>query len=109
MNTEYALSSGTARALSKWQPAGAAWRRFARRVRAMARLAGRRRRARRNDEDLRHLDERTLRDLGLTRAEIPSVVAELAGRAGATRQRTDPHDWHSTSSRFRLRVIDPSL
>ena len=109
MNTEYALSSGMARALSKWEPTGGTWRRLSRRLRAMARLVGRRRRARRHDDDLRHLDERTLRDLGMTRAEIPSVVAELAGRVGATRRRTDPYDWHSASSRFRLRVIDPSL
>jgi len=91
------------------QPAGTRWHRFARRIRAVARLIGRHRRAQRNHEDLRQLDERTLRDLGITRAEIPSVIAELAGRAGATRRRTDLDDWHSASARFRPRVIDPSL
>jgi uncharacterized protein YjiS (DUF1127 family) len=109
MKTEYAVSSGLARPRSKRQPTGTLWHRFARRIRAVARLIGRHRRTLQHHEDLRRLDERTLRDLGITQAEIPSVIAELAGRAGATRRRTDADDWRSASSRFRTRAIDQSL
>jgi uncharacterized protein YjiS (DUF1127 family) len=36
---------------------------------------------------LRHLDSRTLRDMGLTHSEISSMAAESAGEAEATRSR----------------------
>jgi len=80
-----------------------------RRLRAIVRLIVRRRRARRRFEDLSHLDERTLRDLGITRSELASVVSELGGRAAATRRRTDLEVRQSASSRFRIRAIDSFL
>lgn len=83
--------------------------RLGRRLRAIVRLVVRRLRARRRFEDLSHLDERTLRDLGLTRSELASVVAELGGHAAATRRRTDLEVWQAASSRFRVRAIDLSL
>jgi uncharacterized protein YjiS (DUF1127 family) len=86
-----------------------ALRLMARRVRALARLFARQWRARRRFDDLRHLDERTLRDLGVTRSELASVVAELGGRASATRRRTDHQFWVSASSRFPIRAVDSSL
>jgi uncharacterized protein YjiS (DUF1127 family) len=43
------------------------------------------RRERANDRALRELDDRTLRDLGLTRGEIASLGAELGGVAEPTR------------------------
>lgn len=109
MNTEYALPPSPARAPAelKW-PAGPV-RRLVRRLRAIVRLVARRRRARRRFDDLRHLDERTLRDLGVTRSELASIVSELGGGAAATRRRTDLEAWQSASSRFRIRAIDASL
>jgi uncharacterized protein YjiS (DUF1127 family) len=107
MNTEYAFSSGTARVSARWQPS--LWSRFARRIRAVARLIGRHQRARQHVEELRQLDARTLRDLGITQSEIPSVIAELAGRAGATRRRIETDDWRPASSRLRVRTIDQPL
>jgi uncharacterized protein YjiS (DUF1127 family) len=41
--------------------------------------------ARASQRALRDLDDRTLRDIGLTRSEIPSLVAELGGVAESTR------------------------
>jgi uncharacterized protein YjiS (DUF1127 family) len=109
MNTEYALPTSTARALADIKrPTGAVFR-LKRRLLAIARLVARRRRARRRFDDLRHLDERTLRDLGIRRSEVESVVAELGGRAAATRRRTDLEVWQSASSRFRIRAIDSSI
>lgn len=109
MNTEYALPPSFARspAESRW-PAGPLHR-LTRRLRAIARLVARRRRARRRFDDLRHLDERTLRDLGVTRSELASIVSELGGCAAATRRRTDLEAWQSASSRFRIRAIDSFL
>ena len=109
MNTEYALPPTASRALAefKW-PAGPVHR-LMRRLRAIARLVARRRRAWRRFEDLRHLDERTLRDLGVTRSELASIVSELGGRAAATRRRTDLEVWQSASSRLRIRAIDSSF
>jgi uncharacterized protein YjiS (DUF1127 family) len=86
----------------------ASWLRLARRVRAIGRLVARRRRAWRRYRDLQHLDERTLRDLGVTRSEIASVVSELGGQAAATRRRTGSDAWLSASSSF-PRAIDSSL
>ena len=107
MNTEYAFSSGSARASAPRQPG--LWSRFARRIGAVARLIGRHRRARQHAEELRQLDARTLRDLGITQSEIPSVIAELAGRAGATRRRIETDDWRPASLRFRARALARSL
>lgn len=109
MNTTYAISPSAVRydwGISEFR---AVSRRFARRVRAIVRLLRRRRRAARRFDDLRHLDERTLRDLGVTRSELTSVVAELGGRASATRRRTDLEFWTSASSTLRIRAIDSSL
>jgi len=55
------------------------------------------------------LDTATLRDLGLSASEVASVVAELDGRAAATRRRTDLDVWLSASERFRVRSVDSSL
>jgi uncharacterized protein YjiS (DUF1127 family) len=109
MNTEYALPPTAARALASREWPQRPVHRLVRRLRAIARLVARRRRARRRFDDLRHLDERTLRDLGVTRSELASVVSELGGRAAATRRRTDLEVWQSASSRFRVRAIDSSL
>ncbi len=109
MNTEYALPPTAARALAEFKRPAGPVHRLMRRLRAIARLVARRRRARRRFDDLRHLDERTLRDLGITRSELASVVSELGGRAAATRRRTDLEVWQSASSRFRVRAIDSSL
>lgn len=110
MNTEYALSTTSARAMAglRW-PAGLSWKRLSRRVRAYGRLIARRHRARRRYDELQQLDELSLRDLGMTRSEIASVVTELGGRVAATRRRTDLDVWLSASSRFRVRAIDSSL
>ena len=109
MNTEYALPPTASRALAEFKWPARPVHRLMRRVRAITRLITRRLRARRRFEDLRHLDERTLRDLGLTRSELASVVAELGGHAAATRRRTDIEVWQSASSRFRIRAIDSSF
>ena len=54
-----------------------------------ARAAFRRRReARVMRAGLHELDDRTLRDIGFTRSEIESVVAEATGEAEWTRLRT---------------------
>jgi uncharacterized protein YjiS (DUF1127 family) len=46
-----------------------------------------RRQARAIYDELRQLDDRTLRDLGLDRSEITSVAAEVTGKAECTRGR----------------------
>ena len=109
MNTEYVIPPSFTQRLAafKGQARPSPW--VGRRLRAIARLIARRLRARRRFEDLRHLDERTLRDLGVTRSELASIVSELGGRAAATRRRTDLEVWQSASSRFRVRAIDSSL
>lgn len=109
MNTEYALPPSFARPLTESRRPAGPVHRLMRRLRAIARLVSRRRRARRRFDDLRHLDERTLRDLGVTRSELASIVSELGGRAAATRRRTDLEAWQSASSRFRVRAIDSFL
>jgi uncharacterized protein YjiS (DUF1127 family) len=109
MNTEYALPPSAARALAAFKGPDRPVGRLARRLRAIVRLVARRLRARRRFEDLRHLDERTLRDLGVNRSELESIVSELGGRAAVTRRRTDLDVWQSASSRFRIRAIDSSL
>ena len=57
---------------------------FARRAYARHRQ---RRQARAIDDALRQLDDRTLRDLGFDRSEIPSVAAEVTGETTRTRVR----------------------
>ena len=109
MNTEYALPPTAVRVLAAREWPQRPMQRLVRRLRAIARLVVRRRRSRQRFEDLRHLDERTLRDLGVTRSELASVVSELGGRAAATRRRTELEVWQSASSRFRVRAIDSSL
>jgi len=63
-------------------------RRLARRALALLRLYRRRARERNALGQLQALDAAALRDLGLTRSEIGSVLAEAAGRAAATRRQT---------------------
>ena len=109
MNTEYALPPTASRALAEFKWPARPVHRLIRRLRAIARLVARRRRARRWFDDLRHLDERTLRDLGIRRSELASIVSELGGRAAVTRRRVDREVWQSASSRFRVRAIDSSL
>ena len=109
MNIEYVIPPSFAQRLAAFKGPARPSPWVGRRLRAIARLIARRLRARRRFEDLRHLDERTLRDLGLTRSELASVVAELGGHATATRRRTDLEVWQSASSRFRIRAIDSSL
>lgn len=109
MGTDDALPPLAARALASLGWPDWSWRRLARRLRAVGRLVARRRRAVRRFEDLQHLDERTLRDLGVTRSEIGSIVSELGGQAAATRRRADLEVGSSASSRFRVRAIDSYL
>jgi uncharacterized protein YjiS (DUF1127 family) len=68
-------------------------RRYARRAAALLRLYRRRSRQRVGLRQLQSLDAATLRDLGLTRAEIGSVLAESAGLAAATRRPVIEHEW----------------
>ena len=109
MNTNYALPPSFTERLAEFEWPARPLPRLVRRLRAIVRLIVRRRRARRRFEDLSHLDERTLRDLGITRSELASVVSELGGRAAATRRRTDLEVRQSASSRFRIRAIDSFL
>jgi uncharacterized protein YjiS (DUF1127 family) len=109
MNTDYVLPPSFTQRLAAFKGPARPSPRLGRRLRAIVRLIARRLRARRRYEDLRHLDERTLRDLGLTRSELASVVAELGGHAALTRRRTDLDAWQSASSRFRVRAVDASL
>ena len=109
MNTEYVIPPSFTQRLAAFKGPARPSPWVGRRLRAIARLIARRLRARRRFEDLRHLDERTLRDLGVTRSELASIVSELGGRAAATRRRTDLEVWQSASSRFRARAIDSSL
>lgn len=109
MHSDYALPTMTTRALAPMHRADGPWSRLSRRLRAIRRFISRRGRARRRYQDLQHLDDRTLRDLGMTRSEIASVVAELGGQAAVTRRRADLEVWLSASSRFRIRAIDSSL
>jgi uncharacterized protein YjiS (DUF1127 family) len=76
-------------------------RRYARRAAALYRLHRRRARHRAELRQLQSLDAAALRDLGLTRSEIGSVLAEAAGRAEATRRAVVEHEW------FRLRAGVP--
>ncbi|MGZ8272804.1 MAG: DUF1127 domain-containing protein [Burkholderiaceae bacterium] len=87
--TDYGLPLMATRALAPWRWPDCSWGRLSRRVRAIGRLIARRRRAGRRFADLQHLDDRTLRDLGVTRSEIASIVSELGGGAAATRRRAD--------------------
>lgn len=110
MNTEYALTPSAARALTAaLNEPSPLLRRLARRLRAIARLVARRRRAWRRDEELRNLDEATLRDLGVSRRELAAFASGRAGRADAARRRAELDVWLSASSRFRVRSIDSSL
>ena len=56
-------------------------------MREVAMQRRRRRLARATLLTLHSLDARTLRDIGLDRSEIPSVVSELGGEVDATRAR----------------------
>jgi uncharacterized protein YjiS (DUF1127 family) len=106
MTRTYAVFPSRARSERGRAAFRVAARRFARRLRALVRLLARRRRDARRYDDLRHLDERTLRDLGVTRSELASVVAELGGRASASRRRTDVRFWTSATSTFHVPSID---
>lgn len=106
MTTEYAISVTQPGLPVPGERRHGPLRRIGRRARALLRLIARRRRERRGLDDLRHLDERTLRDLGITRSELPSVAAELQGRAGPTRRRIEePLQLKS----LRIRAVDTSL
>jgi uncharacterized protein YjiS (DUF1127 family) len=109
MNRTYAVFPSRARSERGRAALRVVTRRFARRLRALVRLLARRRRAARRYDDLRHLDERTLRDLGVTRSELASVVAEPGGRATASRRRADVRFWTSAAASFRVRSIDTGL
>jgi uncharacterized protein YjiS (DUF1127 family) len=81
--------------------------RWARRAaRRMADWVEARRRASRSIRQLRELDSRTLRDLGLSRSELWSVVAEAEGDAEATRRRIDASFIAAASSGLRVRNVE---
>ena len=110
MSTPYVLpSTAKSGAAMPFAPLPRAVSRLTRRARAVVRLARRRRRASRRCEELRHLEDVTLRDLGMTRSEAASLASELGGFAAVTRRRTDLDTWLSASSRFRVRNIDSFL
>ena len=73
------LIQGPAVAMSLWR----SWRTAFEQARQRWR---RQQDAARTARALQHLDERTLRDLGLHRSEIPSLAAALDGSARATRR-----------------------
>jgi uncharacterized protein YjiS (DUF1127 family) len=78
-------------------------------LRTAARVAGwvgDHRRASRRIRELRELDTRTLRDLGLTRSELASVVAEVDGNAEATRRRIEASVIAAASSGLRVRNVE---
>jgi uncharacterized protein YjiS (DUF1127 family) len=76
-------------------------RRYARRAVALLRLVRRRSRYRAQARRLQQLDPATLRDLGLSRSEIGSLLAEATGRAPATRRQFVQHEL------FRPRAGEP--
>jgi uncharacterized protein YjiS (DUF1127 family) len=69
-----AVQRALVRFVARQRSIAAAWQRWRRRRAAM--------------RELQALDDHLLHDIGMYRAEIGSVVAELAGTAPATRQRT---------------------
>lgn len=78
-------------------------RRWARRAAAVLRLLRRRARSRESLGQLQCLDDATLRDLGLARSELASLMAESTGRAAATRRAI------TEQPRFPLRTATRSL
>lgn len=110
MSTEYAMSAELARIGPPGYAADAPTpSRVMRRLHALLLLVRRRLRDARRRRELDQLDDAALRDLGLTRGEIASVVSELGGRIAATRRRADLDVWQSASSRFRIRAVDSFL
>lgn len=91
------------RALDQRVPLATAVRRTAARF---AGWVGDRRRASRRIRQLRELDVHTLRDLGLTRSELASVVAEADGDAEVTRRRIDASFIAAASSGLRVRNVE---
>ncbi|MGH6817037.1 MAG: DUF1127 domain-containing protein [Hyphomicrobiaceae bacterium] len=64
----------TAELSSKWSPAGL-WRRLSESFALLADENARRRKRRRAILELQRLDDRLLKDIGITRGEIPYVVS----------------------------------
>lgn len=90
-------------------PFGRVARRGALAVRRAVRWIAARRAASQRLRQLRELDLRTLRDLGLTRSELASVVAEVDGNAERTRRRIEHAFLKDASSGLRIRNLEVYL
>lgn len=108
-----AVTLAPPRALGQRSRPAIALGRVARRGALAARRAVRwvaaRRAASQRLRQLHELDARTLRDLGLTRSELASVVAEADGNADRTRRRIEHAFIRNASSGLRVRNIEVYL